>query len=49
MKKIYGYLGAFYLGFSLNVFAGLNPLNWQLYAIIIPVVILFTIDKYEDK
>jgi len=48
MKKYIGYIASSYLGFSLNVFAHLTVLDWQLWAILVPVIIMFTIDKFEN-
>jgi len=45
MKFIRKYLWAFYLGFSLSVFTDLTPLNWQFYAIGLPVTILVATKK----
>lgn len=49
MKKHLGFLGAFYLGFSLTCFANIYLWNWEFWAIMLPVNILFTADKDLNK
>jgi len=48
MKKYIGYIASSYLGLSLNFFCGLTVFDWQLWAILVPVIIMFTIDKFEN-
>lgn len=45
MKKYLSYIGAFYLGFSVSFFAGLEIANWKIWVIMIPVLTLFVLDK----
>nr|DAI89550.1 MAG TPA: hypothetical protein [Caudoviricetes sp.] len=48
MKKYIGYIASYYLGISLNIFSGLYINNWKFWAILIPVIVMFTIDKFEN-
>lgn len=47
MRKTLKSLAAFYLGASLSIFANVNALQWQFWAIVVPVVILFGISDDE--
>lgn len=47
MKKALRSIAAFYLGMSLSIFANINILNWQFWAIVIPVVLLYNIPDEE--
>jgi len=49
MKKHLGFLGAFYLGFSLSYFANIHLWNWEFWVIILPVNFLFVADKELNK
>ncbi len=49
MKKYYGTIAAAYLGFGLSFWCNIHIDNWRLYAIIIPVIFLFKIDKFHGK
>ena len=40
MKCIQKYAYSFFLGAAMGAFAKLDPTDWQLYAILIPTVIL---------
>lgn len=48
MKKYIGYIASAYLGFSLNFFCGLTVFDWQLWVTLIPVIMMYTIDKFEN-
>jgi len=48
MKKYIGHIASSYLGFSLNFFCGLTVFDWQFWAIVVPVIIMFIIDKFEN-
>lgn len=41
-SNIYRYLAGCYLGFSITYFGNINPFQWQFYAILIPVIFLYT-------
>lgn len=46
MKSIIKYGSAFYLGFALTFFADISFLQWEFYAIAIPVFIFAEIRSY---
>ena len=45
MRKYLGNIGGFWLGFSISVFLGVDLGNWQFWVIIIPTIVLFSLDK----
>lgn len=49
MKKCLGNIGAMWLGFSISVFSDLHFWNWQFYAIVVPTMVLFGLDKELNK
>lgn len=49
MKKYLGNIGAMWLGFAMSVFSDLHFWNWELYAIVIPTIVLFVLDKDLNK
>jgi len=47
MKYVKKYGFAFYLGASISLFADIDILNWEFYAIVIPTFIFIEISKDE--
>lgn len=47
MRKYFGSVAGFWLGFSISYFCGYGFLNWQWWAIVVPTITLFAFNKKE--